>query len=131
MSKQKENKEFILKYFEAISGKTKLASTCDQFMIDDELKQHILFFDTIFPEYEIFADEMTAEDDRVTVRARLTGVHKGPFNGIPPTFKKVEMPFAVSYTIRHGKIVDHWLIADQIMLMQQLGVVESDAEIPG
>ena len=99
MKKQKENKEFILKYFNSLSGKVKDAKICDQYMTDNELKEHILFFDTIFPKYEIFADEMTAEDDRVTIRARLKGIHEGTFNGIPPTFKKVEMPFAVSYTI--------------------------------
>jgi len=97
-------------------------------MTDQELKEHILFFDTIFPEYEIFADELTAEGERVTMRARMKGVNKGLFNGIPPTFKEVEMPFAISYTIRSGKIVDHWLIADQVALMQQLGVMESDVE---
>ena len=128
MNKQSGNKEFILRYFNAVSGKRKVPEICDQFMTDPELKEHILFFDTIFPEYEIFADEMTAEGDRVTVRARMKGVHKGLFNGIPPTLKEVEMPFAISYTIRSGKIVDHWLIADQVALMQQLGVMESDVQ---
>ncbi len=128
MNKQKQNKEFILRYFNTLSGKKKDASNCDLFMTDHHLKEHILFFDTIFPNYEIFADEMTAEGDRVTVRARLKGVHRGTFNGIPATYKKVEMPFAISYTIHNGKIVDHWLIADQVALMQQLGVMESDVE---
>lgn len=128
MSKQKENKAFILRYFNAFSGKPKLPDTCDEYMTDQGLKEHILFFDTIFPNYEIHADQMTAEDDRVTVLARLVGTHKGNFNGIPPTFKEIEMPFAINYTIRDGKIIDHWLIADQVALMQQLGVMESATE---
>jgi predicted ester cyclase len=129
MSKQQENKEFILRYFNALSGKTKDPVTCDQFMTDPELKEHILFLDTIFPDYEIYADQMTAEGDRVTVLARLKGIHKGKFNGIPPTFKEVEMPFAINYTIQNDKITSHWLIADQVTLMQQLGVMESDVNI--
>lgn len=127
-AKENENKKFILRYYDAISGKIKDPEVCDQFITDPKLKAHILFFDTIFPGYEIFADEMTAEGDRVTLRASWRGIHEGPFNGIPPTFKEVEMPFAVSYTIRSGKIVDHWLIADQVILMQQLGVMESEYE---
>ncbi len=122
----KENKEFILRYFNALSGVVKTPDMCDKYMKDDELKEHILFFDTIFPKYEIFADEMTAEGDRVVVRARMTGTHEGIFNGIPPTFKKVEMPFVVTYTIDNGLIVDHWLVADQMMLMQQMGIVEEN-----
>lgn len=126
MNKQKVNKEFVLRYFEAISGKTKTAAICDEFMDDEELKEHILFFDTIFPEYELFADEMVAEADQITIRARMKGIHKGIFNGIPPTYRKVEMPFAINYKIRNGKIVEHWLIADQVVLMQQLGVIEPE-----
>lgn len=60
MNKQAENNEFLLRYFHAMNGKPKDADTRDQFMTDHELKEHILFFDTIFPEYEIYADEMTA-----------------------------------------------------------------------
>ena len=80
----------------------------------------------MFPEYELFADEMIAEANQVTLRARMKGIHKGIFNGIPPTYREVEMPFAINYTIYKGKIIDHWLIADQVTLMQQLGVIESD-----
>ncbi len=119
--------QFVIEYFEEMSGKPKTAQLCDKWMTDSELKEHILFFDTIFPNYEVSADEITSDGDRVVVRARLTGIHKGTFEGIPPTHKEVEMPFAIGYTIQNNKIVDHWLIADQIALMQQLGVMESKA----
>lgn len=117
--------KFILEYFDSISGSPKTPEACDQWMTDEELKEHILFFDTIFPNYEIFADEIISDGDRVVVRARMKGIHKGTFDGIPPTHKEIEMPFAIGYTIKDNKIVDHWLIADQIALMQQLGVMES------
>ena len=116
--------KFVLEYFESISGKPKTAELCDHWMTDQELKEHIIFFDTIFPNYELFADEITSDGDRVVVRARMTGIHKGTFEGIPPTNKQIEMPFAIGYTILDYKIIDHWLIADQIALMQQLGVVD-------
>ncbi len=122
----KENKAFILEYFNVLSRHVKTPEICDQYMTDEVLKEHILFFDTIFPGYLVFADEMTAEGNRVNVRARLKGVHRGTFQGIPPTYKEVEMPFAISYVIENGKIVDHWLIADQMALMEQLGLAKSE-----
>ena len=125
MSNTIENKAFIIKYFNALSGKEKSPALCDQYMTDDKLKEHIIFFDGIFPGYEIYGDELTAEGDKVVVRARVIGIHQGEFNGIPPTNKRVEFPFVVSYTIKNGKIVDHWMIADQMILMEQLGVVQT------
>ena len=122
MSLQKENKEFIIRYLNALSGKPKTLADSDKWMSDQHLKEHIHFFESIFPSYEVFADEMTAEGDRVIVRARMKGVHQGTFHGIPPTFREVEMPFAISYTIKDNMIVDHWLIADSMELLQQLGI---------
>jgi len=124
MNTCKEYKAFVLEYFAAISGVVKTPELCDKFMQDDELKEHIIFFDAIFPKYDIYADEMTCEGNKVVVRARVTGNHKGEFNGIPPTYKDVEFPFAISYTIENDVIVDHWMIADQVVLMEQLGVME-------
>ncbi|RYY10835.1 MAG: hypothetical protein EOO04_36255 [Chitinophagaceae bacterium] len=89
---------------------------------DEVLIEHIAFFDSAFPCYEIFADEMTAEGNRVVVRARFKGIHEGELNGILPTGRKVDFPFVISYELENGKIVHHWLIADQMSLMEQLGV---------
>ena len=125
MKTSTEYKNFVAEYFNAISGHVKTSELCDRYMTDQHLKEHIMFFDGIFPKYEIFADEMTCEDNRVVARGRLKGRHEGELNGIPPTFKDVEFPFAVSYTMDDGKIADHWLIADQMVLMQQLGVMET------
>jgi len=125
MDTLKKNKQFVLEYFNAISGVEKTDELIDQFMEDDELKQHIQFFDTIFPNYELLVDEMTAEGNRVIVLARVKGKHKGELNGIPPTYKMVNFPFAIGYIIDKEIIVDHWMIADQVALMEQLGVANA------
>ncbi len=125
MEHQRLNKEFIVRYINALSGVIKTRGLMEQFMTDEELLGHIAFFDTAFPRYEMFADEITAEGNRVVVRARMKGCHEGEFNGILPTHRKVEFPFVISYEIENGKIVHHWLIADSIVLMEQLGVINS------
>jgi len=127
MNSIQSNKEIIIEYFNAMNGVVKTSELCDKYMKDKHLKEHVIFFDTIFPGYEVFADEITAEGDRVVLRARLKGRHEGEFNGIPPTNRMVEFPFAISYTIKDNLIVDHWLIADQAVLMEQLGVAQGQA----
>ncbi len=127
MEQQKKNKEFVIRYVNALSGVTKTRELMEEYLADEELINHIIFFDTVFPKYEMFADEITAEGNRVVVRARLKGCHKGELNGIQPTNRDVEFPFFISYDIENGKIVHHWLIADQMMLMEQLGVMNVNA----
>ncbi|NRB52326.1 MAG: ester cyclase [Saprospiraceae bacterium] len=120
MNRLKENKAFIIRYYDGINDVIKTPEICDQFIIDTKLKENIMFFDAIFPKFRLYADEMVAEGDKVMVRARFEGVHKGGFNGIPPTHKKVEFPFVIRYIIKNQKIVDHWIIANQMILMEQL-----------
>ena len=122
MNQLNRNKEFVLEYFNALSGVVKTSDAINQFVDDTELHDHIIFFDTVLPRYQIFADEMIAEDNRVVVKARIKARHEGEFKGIPPTHKEVEFGFAICYTIENNKIVRHWMIADLVSLMEQLGV---------
>lgn len=128
MQQLNQNKELVIRYFNAISGVTKTPELLAEYTTDEELMGHIDFFDAAFPGYEMFADEMTAEGNRVVVRARWKGRHEGELNGISPTNRTVEMPFVISYEIENGKIVHHWLIMDQMAFMEQLGLVNAPAE---
>ncbi len=122
MNTAKQNKEFILTYYNAISGTSKPVALCEEFIKDQKLIDNILFWDAVFPKYELFADELIAEGNRVVVRARMKGKHEGAFKGIPPTFREIELPFVIGYEVEGNKIVGHWLVADQILLMEQLGI---------
>lgn len=127
MDQTKKNKEFIIGYLNAVSGVIKTRELLEQYITDQGLIEHILFFDSVFPRYDGLIDEITGEGNRVIVRARMKGKHEGELNGIPPTHKEVEFPFVVGYEIEKNKIISHWLIADQMMLMEQLGVINQPA----
>jgi len=99
------------------------------YMTDEEMLGHIAFFDAAFPKYEMFADEITAEGNRVAVRARMKGCHKGEFNGIIPTQRNVEIPFVVGYEIENVKIAYHWPIVNQLALMEQLGLMNVNMKV--
>ncbi len=119
-----ETKAFLRRYLDALSGKDKPAATIDTYIADsdEELKQHIVFFEAAFPRYKLIADDMIAEGDKVAVHARFEGTHQGELMGIPPTGKEVSVPFIITYRIAEGKIVQHWMSFDRMALMEQLGV---------
>ena len=120
----KANKAYVRRYLDALSGKDKPRSLQDEYIADsdEELKDHIIFFEASFPHYEVLADDMIAEGDKVAVLARFRGVHGGDLQGIPPTNKQVDVPFAITYRLAGGKIAQHWMSFDRMALMEQLGV---------
>lgn len=122
MSTITENKEFVIRYLNALSGKPKPESMLREYLDDEELIEHILASEISFPEYELIAEDILAEGDLVAIRGRLVGIHKGDFMGIPPTGRKIDLELFVNYRIANGKIVDHWMILDSAVMMEQLGV---------
>lgn len=119
------NKAFILDYFAALN-QDKSPATVDKYMTDEVLKEHIVMFETAFPGYQLTAEEMIAEGDLVFVRTRFEGTHDGDLMGIAPTGKPVTIEIALTYRIENGKIVDHWMLADQLTMLQQIGVIPAN-----
>ena len=116
------NKAFVLEYFAALN-QDKSPATVDKYMTDEVLKEHIVMFETAFPGYQLTAKEMVAEGDRIAVRIEFTGTHTGDLMGIAPTDKPVTIEIAMIYRIENGKIVEHWMLADQLTMLQQIGVI--------
>lgn len=116
------NKAFVLDYFAALN-QDKSPATVDKYMTDEVLKEHIVMFETAFPGYQLTAEEMIAEGDLIFVRTRFEGTHDGDLMGIAPTGKPVTIEIALTYRIENGKIVDHWMLADQLTMLQQIGVI--------
>ena len=129
MEQTKKNKELVIEYINAISGVEKTRELLSRYVDDQALIEHILFFDAVFPKYQLFMDEIVAEGNKVIVRARVKGVHQGDFNGIPPTHKNVEVPFYITYEMENARIIHHTLIADQVALMEQLGIMNEPASV--
>lgn len=119
-----ENKNLIVRYFAALSGKAKTATVVAEFSDSQELKQHIEIFEAAFPKYELFTDEMIAEGNKVVVRARFHGTHSGDLMGIAPTGKTAALSFIIVYQIEAGKITGFNMAIDQMELMKQLGVIQ-------
>jgi steroid delta-isomerase-like uncharacterized protein len=90
-------------------------------------KQFIAAIISAFPDFRHNVIDVVAERDKVAVRFNLTGTHKGEFQGIPPTGKKLSLDEMGFITIIDGKITEGWISADTMRLMQQIGAIPADA----
>lgn len=118
-----ENKAFIRRYLDAINGKPKTESVARLFVAEQPLIDHILTAEASFPLYRIDVEEMLAEGDLVSLHGMIRGVHNGPFMGLPPTGRPVEFAIFITYKVQDGKIVDHWILSDNMTMMQQIGLM--------
>ena len=120
-----QNKDLVRRYFEALAGKPKPPEIVDQYVAEQMLKDHIAMYEAAFPEYDMRIEQLIAEDDLVSVIGRGSGTHKGTFMGVPPTGKSWDVPLHITYRVKDGKIVEHWLLVDTAAFMQQLGLIPS------
>ena len=68
-------------------------------------------------------EDIFASGDKVVVRITGRGIHRGEYEGVPPTGKRVSMSGIAIYRIAHGKIVEEWSQADRLDFLRQLGAV--------
>jgi predicted ester cyclase len=61
-----------------------------------------------FPDLSVAVEGLMAEEDRVAVRVVTRGTHRGEFQGIAPTGKRVEVRAMDMFRISNGKLVEHW-----------------------
>jgi len=74
----------------------------------------------------VFEDQI-AEGDKVATRLTLHAVHTGEFQGMPATGKKIAVQQIAIHRIQNSKIVEVWVNSDDIGMMQQLGLMPSQA----
>ena len=78
-------------------------------------------FTTAFPDARITIDECIADGDTVATRWRLTGTHRGEFQGIPPTGRAIAVAGLEFSRLVDGRFVEHWGMFDNLALLSQIG----------
>jgi steroid delta-isomerase-like uncharacterized protein len=86
-------------------------------------KQLVTAFNTGFPESHFDFDDEFAVGDKVVTRWTWNAIHRGEFQGLPPTGKQVMMTGITILHIIGGKVVDNTVEMDQLGLLQQLGAI--------
>jgi steroid delta-isomerase-like uncharacterized protein len=131
---EQKNKQIVRQFFELLDrhdtdriGQLLVSSTNYYFHIGgmpsvdwNEHKGILTGVNNAFPDLHHEIVDMVAEGDKVAIRLNVTGTHKGEFQGIPPTGKKLSLYEMGFITIIDGKITEGWISADTMGLLQQL-----------
>src|SRR5215208_656593 len=83
-------------------------------MGSEGFKQSLNALFTAFPDIHANIEHIVAENDLVVVFLNFTGTHKGEFQGMPSTNKKINIRSADLYKIEDEMIVGHWDVVDQL-----------------
>ena len=85
-----------------------------------------VMFSGLTQRQHVFEDQI-AEGDKVATRLTLHAVHTGEFQGMPATGKQIVVSQTAIHRIHNGKIVEVWVSSDDVSMMQQLGLMPSQA----
>jgi steroid delta-isomerase-like uncharacterized protein len=87
------------------------------------IKQFYATLRAAFPDIHFTIEDQIAEGDRVVTRWTARATHTGEYQGIPPTGKQFSLTGIDIDRIANGKVVECWPIADELGVLQQLGVI--------
>jgi steroid delta-isomerase-like uncharacterized protein len=82
----------------------------------------VTMFRAAFPDLEIAADRVVAEDDTVAVYGKMGGTNDGPLMGAPATGKRTTVSYMDMYLIAGGQITEMWHVEDIAGMLAQLGL---------
>jgi len=86
------------------------------------LKEFLLNDRETVPNPKITVTRLIAEDDLVAFWATFSGIQEGPMGPFPATGKLLELDMAGMHRIDDGKIVETWVIWDNLTGLTQLGL---------
>jgi predicted ester cyclase len=81
-----------------------------------------------FPDWYEAIEDIIAEGDKVWVRVKAMGTHKGEWNlfgaRLPPTGEKVTLNMVFIWRIANGQLAEGWEVDADLEFLKQLGVIE-------
>ena len=129
-----ENKTIIRRWFEAENKKdlSPIEDIVAPNFIDhahqlrglEEYKQRLNMLIKAFPDFHETIEDIIAEGDKVWVRFKFSGTHKGEYHGLAPTGKKVTLEAVDIFRMVDGKAVEEWEIADALDSLKEIGAIE-------
>ncbi len=94
----------------------------------DGLKQFMGMYLRAFPDANITIEDQLVEGDRVVTRWTGHGTQTGQLMEMPPSGKTVAVPGVQIDRLSGGKIVEGWVLFDQLGMLQQLGAIPAPGQ---
>ena len=89
----------------------------------DSMKSGFREFFATFPDAHLQTHFMVAEGDTVVAKVTMTGTNTGPLRGGPPTGKAINVSGTAVFVLKDGKINERWRNFNDVMMLQQLGMM--------
>jgi steroid delta-isomerase-like uncharacterized protein len=136
-----ENKAITRRFINEVLNEGKLAAIAE--LVDSGYSMHgtepevsghqgmqefVTTYRTALPDYHCTIEDQVAEGDKVVTRWTVRGTQLGAMAGMPPTGKPVTLAGIVIDRIANGKLMETWLQADVLGMMQQLGLIPAAPE---
>jgi predicted ester cyclase len=86
----------------------------------ESAKAWITMVGAAFPDIHVVEEQVIATGDMVGVLACWQGTHNGPFFGIEPTGRSVEMRGIVLWRVADGQLAERWAVLDYDALFQMI-----------
>lgn len=114
----------------------------DAFLTDDPVDHNLVFGDRrgrgamttlgwrvlAAADVGVDIDDVVATDERVAVRATVSGTHTESLMDLAPTGTSFEIDYVWFCRIDDGRIAEIWSLPDGLGLMQQLGALAEPSE---
>ena len=91
----------------------------------EAVKQFAATYFKAFPDFHQEIEQMIASGDWVVSRWHVTGTHRGEFNGIAATNRRISLRGMNLSEIKNGRIVKTMISYDQLAILQQLGIAKA------
>jgi predicted ester cyclase len=78
-----------------------------------------------FPDQTNTVNNVIAEGDLVALHVTTKATMRGEFAGMPPSGKQATWDAIHITRFRDGKLAEHWVVQDQLGMLQQLGFVQA------
>jgi steroid delta-isomerase-like uncharacterized protein len=93
------------------------------------LKRTASMYRAAFPDVRVTVDDVIASDDKVVLRWRSEGTHRGELAGLAPTGARASVTGISIDRWKDGKVVESWNEWDNLGLARQLGAAPPEGSV--
>jgi predicted ester cyclase len=93
-------------------------------------RKQLFFIRATYPDLHLTVEDQIAEGDLVVTRITARGTHWGPWLGVRPTGKRIEISAINIDRVVGGCIVEHWGAANTLEALLAIGALPLSAEPP-
>jgi steroid delta-isomerase-like uncharacterized protein len=86
----------------------------------DGLRELVAEWRSAFPDLEFTINSLVAEGDVVAVHLTYRGTHLGPWRGLEPTGRRIEVGEMMFFRFESGVLAEMWELDDHATMTRQL-----------